>query len=452
MTILAAVTRINEILALPAMIIFVGIGVLLTFKLGFLQIRAFPQFLALIRRGSSIATHTESERIRTHNKLINPMHALFAAMSTTIGMGNVVGPSVAIIFGGPGALFWLVVYAFLGSITKFTEVVFALATRIKTADGSIIGGPMQYLRQVHPWIAHWYGLVMMFVFAIWSGGQANTLASVFAEEAIPRLLTGSVLGLFAFCIVIGGAHRVGLVASKLVPIMFFFYVSFALLILFRDLGALWSAICLVVTHAFGFKASVGGLMGYTIVDSMSWGISQSMYITEAGLGTSSIPHAMADVERPVEQGILAMFSLAADAFLSVLSGLLVLVTGVWLKVGAHENVNILMYEVFKNNSPELGRFVLIMSITLFVLTTVVGNSFNGSKSFASFTQHRFMTAYYLFTTALIVLGAVASSELVWQVLKLLVILVAVPNLLSIALLAFRYPSIIHGQKRHLSEV
>ena len=162
----------NEIFALPTTLLFFGIALILTIKTRFLQFRGFPHFIQLISAGvRGKGKFDQTGRKRT----INPFHALFASMSTSIGMGSVVGPSLAIMTGGPGALFWLVVYIFFGSVTKFTEVAFALDTRIQMPDGRVIGGPMQYLKSVSNVLAKWYSVIMVFLFAGWSSLQSNTL-------------------------------------------------------------------------------------------------------------------------------------------------------------------------------------------------------------------------------------------------------------------------------------
>lgn len=416
---------INNMIAAPAMFMFLGIGIFLTVKTRFVQIRAFPRFIKLMKHGIGYH-HTKGE------KAINPFHALFTAMATTIGMGNIVGPTIAIAAGGPGALFWLVTYSFFGSVTKFTEVVFALDSRVKLKNGNIIGGPSQYLRGVTPLLGVWYAAVTMLLFAGWSAQQANTLASVFALEAIPVELTGAVLALFVFFVLVGGIQRIGQVASKLVPFMFVLYVTFAFAILLVDVAALKNALYLVFDNAFRPCAAVGGFVGATVISAMQQGIHRSIYITEAGLGTSSIAHAQADTDRHQDQAILAMFSVGADAILSILSGLIVLATGMWTRGGFS---NTLVYEAFKAHSPGLGKWVLLASITLFVLTTVIGNSFNASQSFASFTRHRWMLAYYLILALIIFCGSLANVVTIWKVMDVMQLMVAIPHLIGLFMLS-----------------
>jgi len=428
---------INEhIFALPTAILFFGIALILIIKTRFLQLRGFPHFIELITsgvRGKGKFDQTGEKRT------INPFHALFAAMSTTIGMGSVVGPSLAIMTGGPGALFWLVIYIFFGSITKFTEVTFALHSRVQMPDGRVVGGPMQYLKSVSVILANWYTIVMVFLFAGWSSLQSNTLATIYAQEGVPKWTIGLSLAILVWYVLKGGAKRVGLLASKLVPFMFVLYLFFALFILFKDIPALWATIQLIGRSILTPSAVVGGFLGTTFFQAMRAGMYRGVYITESGLGTSSIAHAVADTKSPTDQGILAMYSGLADIILSIVSGLLTLVTGVW---NQGEFRSTLVYEAFKLHAPAIGQIALLISISLFVLTTVIGNSFNGTQSFSSLTKDRGILAYRMLLCIIIFFGALLPVPLVWAVMDTLLALVAIPNLIGILILAFKKPHVI----------
>ena len=432
MDILQACRGIDAFFAKPITLLFLVTGIVLTIKSRFIQFRALPRLWQLLTHGVS---HHHSEK----EKMINPFHALLTAMSTTIGMGNVVGPSVAVIAGGPGALFWLVVFGFFGAVTKFTEVMLAMTLRKKLSDGNILGGPTQYLKDFHPLLGKWYGIVTIFLFAGWSGMQANTLASTYALEGVSPYITGGFLAGIVFVVLLGGIKRIGEVASKLVPFMFIMYVTFAVGILVSNMAALKAAISLIFTHVFSPCAAMGGFLGASVFSAVRIGVLRNMYITESGLGTSSIPHAMADTDSPRDQSILAMFSVIADMILSTLSGLLVIVTGIWMR---GDFSNTLVYEVFKSYSPGPGKFVLLLSITLFVLTTVIGNSFNASQSFASFTKHRGLVWYYLFLCAVIFLGALVEVPLVWALMDILLVIVAVPHLIGVLVLSFKHKNLL----------
>jgi len=436
--ILIFIKNINILLQMPFTVLAFLLGIIITVRTRFIQVRAFPHFLKLLRTGTPSKSQTQQQTADTTQNM-SSLQGLFTAMATTIGMGNIVGPSIAISVGGPGALFWLVGFSFIGSVIKYAEVMFALHTRKKAPDGSIVGGPIQYLKLVNKKLALWYGSVMVMLFVAWSGMQANTLARIYALEGMTEWHTGLLLTVVVFSILIGGAQRVGDLATKLVPIMFILYVSFALLILLKDLSALRYALGLMFSNVFSSPSPIGGFAGATVMQAMSYGILRGTHITESGVGTSSIPHAMVNVAHHVDQGILAMFSGIADAILSLLSGLLTLVTGVWTVGGIN---NTLMYEVFKSNSPIAGRYILLISITLFVFTTILGNSFNGTQNFSAFTKQKGVRLYQLFSAIAIFLGSLMYVPLVWELADLLLVLVAIPNMIGVLWLVFKYPDVL----------
>lgn len=425
--------HIDSLFSMPSTLLFLAVGIYLSIKTRFIQIRAFPHLVKLLSKGVK-----QDKDKKT--KSINPLQALFTAMSTTIGMGNIAGPSIAVITGGPGALLWLIVYSFFGAVTKFTEVMLAMNFRKKLKNGTLLGGPTQYLHDLSPKLAAWYGGLTVFLFAGWSGLQSNTLANVFYLEAFPKWATGLILAVLVFVTMLGGIQRIGAVASKLVPFMFVLYVSFAGFILLREPLMLLKALKLVINHAFSPCAAIGGFLGVTAFEAIKIGVHKSAYITECGLGTSSIAHAMADTDNPKDQATLAMFSVVADMMLSMLSGLLVIVTGVWSKGGKFSST--LVYEIFRDFSSDIGKWVLLLSITLFVLTTVIGNSFNASQSYASFTNHKKMKRYYIFLGFVIFFGALIEMPLAWKVMDIILILIAIPHLIGLLLLSVKHSKLL----------
>lgn len=424
----------NVFLGLPATVIFLLVGIILTLKTRFIQFRGIPRLFSFVFKGF------EKKSLEKSENTISAFHAMFTAMGTSLGMGNIVGPSMAIIVGGPGALFWLVMYAFFGGVTRFVEATFAIVTREKDINGNIVGGPVQYLKLVHRWIANWYGGVMILLFAIWSGMQSNTLANILAKESIPKWWVGLALAAVVAVVLHGGAKRVGLVVSKLVPIMFVLYMFFSLWIIFGDFSALKTALNLILSNIFTPAAPIGAFLGSAVSNSMRIGIFKSIFITEAGLGTSSIPHSLSDAKRPTDQGLLAMYSICADAFLSFVSGLVVIVTGLWIT--ASELDPTLVYTAFKSYTPFLGGSILIISVTLFVLTTVIGNSFNGMQSFVALVSSRWLIYYKIFALIVIFFGSMVSVPLIWQLVDFLITFVAVPNVISVLILAFTNPEVL----------
>jgi AGCS family alanine or glycine:cation symporter len=434
MTLIGFFTLINQYTALPATIIFFGVAIILTIKTKFIQLRSGRHFFRLLCYGFQ-----EIDKNEIHAKTISPFHALFTAMGTTIGVGNLVAPAIAVYSGGPGALFWMLIYIFFGSVTKFTEVCFAIESRVSMADGTVIGGPMRYLAYITPGLGTWYMCTVAFLSLNWSALQSNTLALIYAQEGVSKLFIGISLAIIMLLVLRGGAERVGIIASRLVPIMFVLYFVFALFILMSDLDAVSQALYLIFSTAFSPKSVVSGIAGAGMLHAMRAGIYRGIFITEAGLGTSSIPHAVTDAKKPTDQAVLAMYSMISDAFLSMLSGVLVLVTGVWAQGNFRSTF---IYEAFKLNAPISGDIILLIAISLFVITTVIGNTFNGMQNFALFTRNRFMYAYLLVTFVAICIGSVADVTFMWEYLDTLLTLVAVPHILGLLYLAFKKPEVI----------
>ena len=436
MDILLLLNQLNILIGIPCAFIFLAVGIFLTIKLGFPQVFAFNYFRSFITAGLK----RETDNVKT----MSAFHALFTSMATSIGIGTIVGPSLALVVGGPGALFWLLVYAFFGAVIKLVEVTFAVTYRKQTADGRILGGPAQYLKEVHPFFAYWYGISTLFLFAGWSGIQSKALAEIGAQRGVPEYITGFLLAFIIFCILWGGAQRVGNFASKLVPLMFGIYVTFSLWILCSNIPALISAFKLVASSIFSASAPIGGFLGATVYQALKEGTFKAVFITESGMGTSSIAHSMSDVKRPIDQGILAMYSVAADAFLCLLSGLLVLTSGVWTH-GVFSNT--LVLHVFEKNLPTIGPFFFIISVVLFISTTALGNCFNGGQSFASFTQYRWIRCYYAFAATIIFISALIEVPVVWAVMDLVLPFVALPNLIGIVILAFKHPEVLNYPRK-----
>lgn len=420
----------NEILAVPTVILFLGAAVYLTLKSRFLQFRGFSRLISICFKG--LVRKKEQRDDHGQIETMSGLHALSTAMATAIGTGSIVAPSLAIMTGGPGALFWLVLYLFFGSVTKFCEIFFAITTRKTTIHNKLLGGPMQYLAYVSPYLAYWYGVNMIFMLLVWETVQANNLAVIFTQEGIPQWLTGTVLAGLVGIILCGGAQRVGSVASKLVPFMFFLYVSVALFILFKDFSALGAAFSLIIHDIFSAKAVIGA----TLFRAIHVGVYRGIFICEAGVGTSSIPHSLADTKNPRDQSLLGLYSTAADMTLSIISGLLVIVTGVWLQ---GEFRSSLVYEAFKVSVPVVGQITLLIGITLFVFTTVVGNGFNGMQTFASFTRHRFLKPFIAVVITTIFFGAVMPVALVWEMANTSLACAAIPHLIGLLILVHRNP-------------
>ena len=312
--------EIAHFIDIPLAFMFLFTGFFLSFLIKFPQLRKFKEFLRIIKYKKS----QES----TSNTL-SPLHALYTAMSTSLGMGNIISPAVAIATGGPGALFWMAVYALFGSVTKYAEVFFAVKYKRYAKDGSIIGGPTGYLYQIHPLLAKWYGALSILLFSAWSALQSKTLAITYHYYGVEEYMTGIMLAVFIFFMLISGTKTIGKFAARLIPFLFIFYVSSASFIIFKDLSVLKKVLISIFYSAFHPTASIGGFLGAALIMGFRQGVFKGAFTTEAGVGTAAIAHAYSSTNYPQQQAILGMYSIFMNTFLCVISGLVALVTNVW---------------------------------------------------------------------------------------------------------------------------
>jgi len=427
------VYNFNQYLSIPTIALFFGVGLILTIKTKIPQIFALKKFYRLIFYG----IQEVSSDSKLEPKTISPFQALFTSMATTIGMGNVVGPSMAVAIGGPGALFWLIVYVFIGAATKFTEVAFSVYCRSISNNGEIIGGPSQYLKLVSPFLGYWYAVLTVILFTVWSSIQVNTISCIGNLEGIPHWLSGFIAVSILLFVVLAGVKRIGYVASKLVPIMCLLYIGFACAILVKHIHLIIPSLKLVFESAFDLKSIGGSLLMAPFFRAMKEGIYKGVFITESGVGTSSIAHALSDVKHPVDQAVLSIFSSLTDIILCLISGLLTLVTKVWMIPGKLSNT--LIYEVFKEYCPIYGgQVVLMISVFLFVITSLIGNTFNAGQSVAALTKYKYVKIYFIFAAIAAFSGAIIPMPFLWNFMDIILSLIAFPNLIGIVILAFKY--------------
>lgn len=428
---------IGDHLLFYSSLVLIAVSLYLTVKTRFIQLRMVPTMfrtlagMVLGKRGTKAGEKT----VRSHK-------ALFTAMSTTIGISSIVSPVVAIRMGGPGAVLGFLVATFFGAAVNYTEVRFALRYRKRTESGEIRGGPMQYLADaVSPFLAKWYALFTFLLMMIWSAAQSNQLAQVLTNPSlgsfhIAPVWTGLALALFVTLLLMGGIQRIANFSSKLVPVMFCLYVGASLWILLLNIGHLPHVISLIFEsalspQAFGSGAAIGGVMA-----ALRWGILKGIHVSEAGVGTQTIPHSMAATDSPEEQGILSMFSGLSAGFVCLLSSLVALVTESWLNEELSLGINMVAH-AFTTYFSFVGIIVVLISAMLFAFGTILGNSFNGEQCFFFLTKRRFVKAYYLATAVVIFFGSILDVALVWSLVDYFVIPVVLPHVLAIAVLSWR---------------
>ena len=411
------------------LLILLGVGLYLTLRLGFVQVRGFRHSLAVVR---GRYTNKDEPGEVTH------FQALSTALSATVGTGNIAGVATAISFGGPGALFWMWVTAFLGMATKFTESTLALRFR-EIDKGEVAGGPMYTL--LHGLnmkrTAMAFALFAMIAsFGIGNLVQINSVVDGLGY-AIPDIqeykwLVGVIMALIVGMVIIGGVKRIARVASTIVPFMAMAYIAVAFTVLLINATEIPAAIAMILNHALNPWAVGGAAVG----EAIRWGVARGLFSNEAGLGSSPMAHAAATTKEPVREGLVAMMEPFIDTLvICSMTGLAIVVTGAY--VSAPEDVAgaALTAHAFSSAIGHSGAMVVGVSLALFAFSTIIGWSYYGDRSAKFLFGQQAVMPYRLVYTVLIVVGAVVPLKLVWNIADVTNILMALPNLLALVLLA-----------------
>lgn len=427
------INSINSFVWGPAMLLLIaGTGLYLTIGLKFAPQRKLAYGFKMLWRG----------RKSSEDGDISPFNALMTALSATIGTGNIAGVATAVFFGGPGALFWMWVIAFVGMATKFGEAVLAVRFRETDALGHHIGGPMYFIRNGLGAKWKWLG-VLFAVFGMLAGyGIGNSIQSHSVSDAlqssfgIQPLVTGIVITVLVGLVLIGGIKWIGKVAGKLVPIMAIFYVGGGLIILLTHFDKVPEAIGLILYHAFNPAAATGGFAGATIWAAMRFGIARGVFSNEAGMGSAPIAHAAAKTNNAIRQGTIAMLGTFIDTLvICTITGLVIMVTGVWQ---SGENGASLTLFAFKTGLPGTwGQYIVSIGLALFAFTTIIGWSFYGEKCTQFLFGERSNVPFRVLWVLAIPLGTLPGIDLgsLWLVADTLNALMAIPNLIALLLLS-----------------
>src|SRR5690606_1613991 len=291
----------------PLLILIVGTGIYLTFRLGFLQFSKLPYALRL-----AFGRRHQDRKSRGD---ISHYEALTTALAATVGTGNIAGVATAVVLGGPGAVFWMWITAFFGMATKYAEAILAIKYRRESADGTMSGGPMHYIERGMGW--KWLAVAFavfgsVAAFGIGNLVQSNSVAAaVTSTFGIPAWITGLVLAVFTGIVIIGGIRSIGRVTAFFVPIMALIYVIGGLVIIVMNLHLLPGAIGLIFKDAFTGSAVAGGAIGAVI----RWGVARGVFSTEAGLGSSPIAAAAARTDHPARQALVSMTQVFIDTII-----------------------------------------------------------------------------------------------------------------------------------------
>jgi len=370
---------------------------------------------------------------------ITPFQALMTSLSATIGTGNIAGVAGAIAVGGPGAVFWMWVIAVFGIATKYAEAVLAVQYRETDAAGDHVGGPMYYIRNGlgagWAWLGGLFALFGMLAgFGIGNGVQAFEVSSALEAAGVPRAVTGVVLGVLVFAVVVGGIRRIAKAASAIVPLMSILYVVACLVILLINITALPEAFGTIFSNAFTGEAAAGGALGQVIL----MGFKRGIFSNEAGLGSAPIAHAAARTTDPVRQGTVAMLGTFIDTIIiCTMTALVIISTGAYAQVVDGERLSgaNLSIAAFNIGLPGSG-WVVTVGLVIFAFTTVLGWSFYGERCTSYLFGDKAVMPFRLLWVAMVVFASIAgTSGAIWGVADTLNGLMALPNLIALLLLS-----------------
>ena len=434
----------NFIWGVPAMICIIGVGLILSIRTRFLQIRKFP-YAMKVTIGRMLKKKEASDGAMT------PFQAVCTALAATVGTGNIAGVAGAIAIGGPGAVFWMWVSAMLGMCTKFSEVTLALHFREKNKDGDYVGGPMYYiksgLKKNWHWLAYLFSSFgVLTVFGTGNATQVNTITTAIdsalynyniiskENESTVNIIIGIILAILIALILIGGVKRIGSVTEKLVPFMAVLYIILAIGIVIINYKNVPQVFASIFKGAFSPASVTGGAVGSFFM-SLKKGVSRGIFSNEAGLGTGSIAHACADTSKPVKQGFFGIFEVFVDTIvICTLTAHVILCSGVNIEYGTAAGAEL----TISGFTATYGNWVSVftaVAMCCFAFSTIIGWGLYGTRCieflFGSKVNKPFMIVYALVA----IVGATMNLGLMWSIAETFNGLMAIPNLIAVFLLS-----------------
>lgn len=434
----------NFVWGIPAIICIIGVGLYLSIRTGFIQIRKFP--LAMKKTIGKVFEKKEAK-----HGAMTPFQAVCTALSATVGTGNIAGVAGAIAIGGPGAVFWMWVSAFLGMCTKFSEVVLAVHFREKNEKGEYVGGPMYYIKnglgKKWQWLAVLFSVFGIFtVFGTGNATQVNTIATAVNSAllnynlipaegvTISNWIIGIVIMILVVCVLLGGIKRIGKVTEKLVPFMAVFYILLALGVVIFNIKDVPGVFADIFYGAFHPAAVTGGVVG-SFFTSMTKGVSRGIFSNEAGLGTGSIAHACADTGKPVEQGFFGIFEVFADTIvICTLTALVILCSGTSVVYGDAAGAELTISGFTSTYGNWVSVFTAV-AMCCFAFSTIIGWGLYGARCAEFIFSSKIVKPFMVIYSMVAVVGATVDLGLVWSIAETFNGLMVIPNLIAVLLLS-----------------
>ena len=444
--IIASVNQVvnDFIWGVPAMICIIGVGLYLSIRTGFIQLRRF---------GYSIrCTIGRIFRKReAADGAITPFQAVCTALAATVGTGNIAGVAGAIAVGGPGAVFWMWISALLGMCTKFAEVTLAVHFREKNANGDYVGGPLYFIKNGlgRKWMPLAYAFALFGTLAVFGTGnatQVNTITTsidaalmnygLLADNhvGICNLIIGLVISAIVALILIGGIKRIGRVTEKLVPLMALLYIILSVGVIVMNAQKLPAVFASIFEGAFSPAGITGGAVGSFFL-SMKKGVSRGIFSNEAGLGTGSIAHACADTQKPIKQGMFGIFEVFMDTIIiCTMTALVVLLSGVTIPYGQDAGAELTIAGFTNVYGPWVSIFTAV-AMCCFAFSTIIGWGLYGSRCCEFLLGSKSLKVFTVLYSLVSIAGATMDLGLVWSISETFNGLMAIPNLIAVFALA-----------------
>ena len=442
------IASINQVVngfiwGVPAMICIIGVGLLLSVRTRFIQIRKFG--VAMKNTVGKIFDKTQAK-----DGSMSPFQAVCTALAGTVGTGNIAGVAGAIALGGPGAIFWMWCSAFLGMCTKFSEVTLAIHFREKNSNGEYVGGPMYYIK--NGLSKKWYFLAVLYavfgvltVFGTGNATQVNTIvASINSALMSFHIIDGTkdkanlIFGIFIAALVamvlLGGIKRIGQVTEKLVPFMAVLYVILALGVIIMNIEHVPAVFSEIFSGAFSPRAATGGVIGSMFL-SMKKGVSRGIFSNEAGLGTGSIAHACADTDNAVHQGMFGIFEVFMDTIIiCTLTGLVILLAAPGITYGQAAGAELTISGFTSTYGSWVSIFTAV-AMCCFAFSTIIGWGLYGSRCIEFLGGEKLVRPFLVIYSFVSIVGATINLGLLWDIADTFNGLMAVPNLISLLMLS-----------------
>lgn len=434
----------NFIWGVPAMVCIFGVGLYLSIRTNFLQIRKFP-YAIKTTLGRIFRKRDASDGA------ITPFQAVCTALAATVGTGNIAGVAGAIAIGGPGAIFWMWISALFGMCTKYAEVTLAVHYREINANGELVGGPMYYIKnglsKKWHWLAYLFAAFgVLTVFGTGNATQVNTITTainsallnynVISESAVStsNLIIGIIIAILIAMILLGGIKRIGHVTEKLVPFMALLYILLGLGVILLNIQNVPAVFASIFRGAFQPRAVTGGIV-LSMFTSLKKGVSRGIFSNEAGLGTGSIAHACADTKKPVKQGMFGIFEVFTDTIvICTLTALVILCSGVAVDYGKAAGAELTILGFTSTYGSWVSIFTAV-AMCCFAFSTAVGWGLYGARCIEFLFSEKVIKPFMVIYSLVAILGATANLGLMWSIAETFNGLMAIPNLIALFLLS-----------------